>query len=181
MTDSTKMLWRVGSHYGIHIYAVTGPNTDDIPVGTMLTVALAQEAVTAHNAAIEYEAKQEAAADPWGAQEAEPWWRHHPDHMKGWEAFGVTGNEPTVRQLGTGYNGKGKPGTDPWGPGEVKLGVGGVEFSTHADCPTGAYLYVVGTERDDVERRWRLADTAWRTFGPTLWPKSRVGGDDAGR
>ncbi len=50
MIDSTKMRWRVGSHYGIHIYAVTRGTADDIPVGTMLTVALAQEAVAAHNA-----------------------------------------------------------------------------------------------------------------------------------
>ncbi len=51
MDDSTKLPWRVGSHYGIHIYAVAGyDNGDDIPVGTMFTVALAREAVEAHNA-----------------------------------------------------------------------------------------------------------------------------------
>lgn len=116
---------------------------------------------------------------------AEPWWSHHPDHMKGWEAFGCTGQEPIVRRLGIvtfGKKGTGpggerdpatteeRPGTDPWGVGEVSKGVAGVHLSTHADDQKGAYLHVVGTEKEDVETRWRAIDAAFQRWAPTFWP-----------
>ena len=47
MTDLTGTPWRVGTHYGIHLYA------GDEPLGTMLTPELAAAAAEAHNAAIE--------------------------------------------------------------------------------------------------------------------------------
>ena len=46
MTDLTGTPWRVGTHYGIHLYA------GDEPLGTMLTSELAAAAVEAHNAAV---------------------------------------------------------------------------------------------------------------------------------
>lgn len=122
--------------------------------------------------------RAECAAAPW-----EPWWTHHADHMKGWEAFGCTGSPPTVRRLGTvtfGRHHKGpatteeKPGTEPFGPGEVALGVSGIMFSTHADDRTGGYLHVIGTTKEDVERRWRVAERAVVGLMPTLWPRSRM-------
>lgn len=105
------------------------------------------------------------------------WWVHHPDHMKGWEAFGCTDkpDELHVRQLGTGYDGKGKPGTERWGKGEVKLGVSGMHFGTWADNTDGAFLHVVGTERADVEARWHVAAQAFNEMRATLWPTSREG------
>lgn len=111
--------------------------------------------------------------EPEPPKPAEPWWVHHPDHMKGWEAFGVTGEAPKVRRLGSGYDGKDEPGTDPWGSGEVRLGVAGIEFSTHADCTTGAFLYVVGTTEDDVRHRWSIAEQLFHSIAPGLWPASR--------
>jgi hypothetical protein len=47
MTDLTRVPWRAGTHYSIHLYA------GDEPIGTMLTPELAAAAVEAHNAAIE--------------------------------------------------------------------------------------------------------------------------------
>jgi hypothetical protein len=44
MTDLTRVPWRVGTHYGIHLYA------GDEPIGTMLTPELAEAAAEAHNA-----------------------------------------------------------------------------------------------------------------------------------
>ncbi len=46
MTDLTGTPWRVGTHFGIHLYA------GDEPLGTMLTPELAAAAAEAHNAAI---------------------------------------------------------------------------------------------------------------------------------
>jgi hypothetical protein len=46
MTDLTSVPWRVGNHYGIHLYA------GDEPIGTMLTPELAAAAAEAHNAAV---------------------------------------------------------------------------------------------------------------------------------
>jgi hypothetical protein len=46
MTDLTRVPWRVGTHYGIHLYA------GDEPIGTMLTPELAAAAAEAHNAAV---------------------------------------------------------------------------------------------------------------------------------
>ena len=46
MSDLTAVPWRVGTHYGIHLYA------GDEPLGTMLTPELAAAAAEAHNAAI---------------------------------------------------------------------------------------------------------------------------------
>ena len=114
------------------------------------------------------------------AQDAEsvrPWWVHSPDHMKGWEAFGCTGQEPVVRRLGIVTFKKGeatteeRPGTEPWGAGEVSKGVAGIQLSFHADDQKGAYLHVIGTERVDVEDRWRAIDAAV-TGGwvRTCWP-----------
>jgi hypothetical protein len=45
-TDLTRVPWRVGTHYGIHLYA------GDEPIGTMLTPELAAAAVEAHNATV---------------------------------------------------------------------------------------------------------------------------------
>ena len=47
MADLTAAPWRVGTHYGIHLYA------GDEPIGTMLAPELAAAAAEAHNAAIE--------------------------------------------------------------------------------------------------------------------------------
>lgn len=43
--------WRVGQHYGIHIYAVagTGNPDDDVPVATAMTRELAAQIVEEHN------------------------------------------------------------------------------------------------------------------------------------
>lgn len=113
----------------------------------------------------------------------EPWWVHHADHMKGWEAFGITGRDgdPIVRRLGTvTYPKKGqgpstdeKPGTTPFGSGEVRLGVAGIEFSTHADSPDTAFLHVLGTTERDVRERWALAEAVFADAAARLWPLSR--------
>lgn len=109
--------------------------------------------------------------DPRDALEPPRWGVHQPSHMKGWEAFGVTkASPPTVRRLGTGWDGKGKPGTEKWGPGEVKDGVASVEISSYGDHPAGAYIYVVGTDEDAVEKRWRTAASVWQQIGDVLWP-----------
>ena len=52
MSDVMKLLWRVGRHVPIHLYAQIGPESsnEDVPLGTMLTTEAAQEAVEAHNA-----------------------------------------------------------------------------------------------------------------------------------
>lgn len=107
-------------------------------------------------------------------EERQPWWLHHPDHMKGWEAFGISGRVPTVRQLGVGYDGKQEPGTTPWGKGEVKLGVAGIHIGTFADSPDGAYIYVVGTTREDVEARYHAAVDAFAHIQLMLWPSRRI-------
>ena len=121
----------------------------------------------------EYERLRDLVADLPNTMEPPRWGRHHATHMKGWEAFGVVpGDSPTVRPLGT-YHGGGKPGTEKWGPGEVKLGVAGIEFITSADDRSGCYLYVIGTEKDDVEKRWHLAAALWNEMGERLWPTTR--------
>lgn len=110
------------------------------------------------------------------AEERMPWWHiHRPTHMNGWECFGAVPRvePPTLRRLGTGYDGKGKPGTEKWGPGEVRLGVSDVNISTYAGHQCGAYIYVVGPEKDDVEARWHLAAATWTEMGGRLWPTKR--------
>ncbi len=115
-------------------------------------------------------------------------WPHTPIHMKGWEAFGLadTPDEITVRRLGEVTIRKGvltteeKPGTESWGPGEVKLGVAWVSISTSADS-SDAFIQVVGTERKDVEARWHVARSAYLSIRDSLWPRSRAartGGSD---
>ena len=119
----------------------------------------------------------------------EPWWVHHADHMKGWEAFGVTAldkreDNPIVRRLGMVTHpkkGKGptteeKPGTTPFGPGEVKLGVAAVEFSTSADSIGSAFIHVLGTDEADVRARWFTAAAVFAEIAPRLWPKTRGSG-----
>jgi hypothetical protein len=112
----------------------------------------------------------------------EPWWTHHPDHMKGWEAYGVVGTEPDVRRLGLVTFIKGtatteeRPGTEPWGSGEVKLGVAGIEIGTFADSTDGAYIHVVGTTKVDVAAAWKRAESAFVSVAELLWPKSRAPG-----
>jgi hypothetical protein len=101
----------------------------------------------------------------------EPWWVNHCMWMKGWEAFGVTGREPTVRQFyesdpGTKLR---RMGTMPFGPGEVKMGVAGVHFSTHADDRNGGYLHVIGTTEEAVRKRWLSVDLALRSWIPAMW------------
>lgn len=109
----------------------------------------------------------------------EPWWINHADHMKGWEAFGVAGTEPTVRRLGLVTIRKGRatteerPGTTPWGSGEVKLGVAGIEFSTHADDPAGAFIHVIGTTEQDVTDAWKRANAVFGEIACRLWPSRR--------
>lgn len=105
-----------------------------------------------------------------------PWWMvQRPDHMRGWECFGVTGDkDPTLRRLGVGYDGKGEPGNEKWGPGEVRLGVSSIYLGTFADHTAGALIHVDGPEKDDVERRWHLANKTWNEIGERLWPKSRA-------
>jgi hypothetical protein len=109
----------------------------------------------------------------------EPWWVNHAEHMKGFEAFGVSGREPTVRRLGLVTFKRGeatteeRPGTELWGPGEVRRGVAGVYFSTHGDDPDGAYIYVIGTSRQAVEDRWRVADGVFQRIRESLWPEHR--------
>ena len=103
------------------------------------------------------------------------WGVHHPSHMKGWEAFGVTNaSPPTVRRLGTGHDGKGKPGTEKWGPGEVVNGVASVQISSYGDHPTGAYIYVVRTAEDNGHRRRRIAaDARERIADLLVWAGGR--------
>lgn len=109
-------------------------------------------------------------------------WPHTPSHMKGWEAFGCVDkpDEIIVRQLGMVTIRKGQPttdedrGTEPWGPGEVKLGVAWVGIQTFADSTDSAYIQVVGTERADVEARWYAARVAFLAVSHALWPRTRA-------
>lgn len=103
----------------------------------------------------------------------EPWWVNHCMWMKGWEAFGCTGREPTVRQFYESDVGSGlrRTGTTPFGPGEVKLGVAGIHFSTHADDRNGGYLHVIGTTEKAVSDRWRMIDMALRSWVPAMWDR----------
>lgn len=98
---------------------------------------------------------------------------HHPDHMKGWEAFGGSDGVPTVRRLGSGADGKSKPGTIPFARGETKLGVCSIETHSYADAPDAAYIYVVGVTEEDARRAWNTAAIVWAASRDTLWPKSR--------
>jgi hypothetical protein len=41
--------WRVGSHYGIHVYAVNGDDRDDEPIATAQSAKAAQQIVAEHN------------------------------------------------------------------------------------------------------------------------------------
>lgn len=41
--------WRVGAHYGIHVYAVNDDGVDDEPVCTALTREFANQIVDEHN------------------------------------------------------------------------------------------------------------------------------------
>ena len=49
--DDDLRPWRVGSHYGIHIYADDGG--ESVPIATAMTTAAAEQIVREHNAAIE--------------------------------------------------------------------------------------------------------------------------------
>lgn len=42
--------WRVGTHYGIHLYAENPGGVDDDPIGTALTREHAEQIVRDHNA-----------------------------------------------------------------------------------------------------------------------------------
>lgn len=49
-----RRVWRVGEHYGIHIYAVDPDSPGhDVPIATAMTAAAADQIVADHNAAIE--------------------------------------------------------------------------------------------------------------------------------
>ncbi len=52
--DPTKVPWRTGRQYGIHLYAETGqvPGEDDEAIGKMFSRELADAAVEAHNRAL---------------------------------------------------------------------------------------------------------------------------------
>lgn len=90
--------------------------------------------------------------------------------MKGWEAFGVVpGERLTVRRLGSGYDGKGKLGTEKWAPGETRNGVSTVEIHTFADAPDGAYIYVCGTTEQGVEKAWRRAADGFKAIREAVW------------
>lgn len=101
---------------------------------------------------------------------------HTPHHMSGWEAFGVTGTEPTVRRLGN-LTSKGKMvlGTEPWGEGESVGGVASIELHSHADAPA-AFLYVCGPGQE-VERVWRQASAAFEQFREASWAGCALGED----
>lgn len=100
---------------------------------------------------------------------------HRPEHMEGWEAFGVTGTEPTVRRLGFGHHmPKGpKLGVEKWGAGENVGGVASIELHSHADAPAG-YLYVCGCG-PEVEQAWRQASAAYEAFRSSAW--AALGGE----
>lgn len=49
MTDTR--IWRVGTHYQIHVYADDGSG-QDVPIATAMTVAAAAQIVADHNAAL---------------------------------------------------------------------------------------------------------------------------------
>ena len=51
--NPAEVRWRVGSHYGIHIYAITEEG-EDVPVGTAMTPELAQRAVSDHNTLLSF-------------------------------------------------------------------------------------------------------------------------------
>lgn len=114
------------------------------------------------------------------APRTHPWFASPPNHMKGWEAFGVSPGERTVRRLGTVTFVKGeattdeRPGTEPWGSGEVRLGVAGITISTSADAPEQAFIQVIGTTEEDVATRWDEASARWMRLRSSLWPKSRA-------
>jgi hypothetical protein len=42
-------IWRVGEHYGIHVYAVNQTDEDDEPVCTASTREFAEQIVIEHN------------------------------------------------------------------------------------------------------------------------------------
>lgn len=101
--------------------------------------------------------------------------RIHPTHMKGWEAFGTDRDEaPLVRPLGVWeWNGgrldKWKPGTTPWGAGEVRRGVSTIEIITSADS-SGAFIYVDGTTEKGVTDAWHKARSHFNLYlKAALW------------
>ena len=93
---------------------------------------------------------------------------HHPDHMRGWEAFGIVGEAPTVRRLGSGRR-DGKTGTTPWGKGETRQGVASVEIHTYADAVDSAYIYVCGSTEKGVAKAWGRAETAFKEIRSKMW------------
>jgi hypothetical protein len=95
--------------------------------------------------------------------------------MKGWEAIGCTGEtSPLVRPLGYlntfGKTHKWVPGTEKWGAGETRNGVGTIEIFTSADDPLGAYIYVCGTTEKGVSDAWHRANEAYSDLRSKLWP-----------
>lgn len=106
----------------------------------------------------------------------EPWWTHHPDHMKGWEAFGVVGHHerprtPTVRRLGTHSGpGGGKPGTVPFHKDEVRQGVSHIAVGTSADSPGTAFVQVYGTSEKAVTDAYERVVAVWKHLVLQLWP-----------
>lgn len=97
-----------------------------------------------------------------------------PDHMKGWEAFGIVKQgEPIVRRLGTGHHTpKPKFGTEPWGPGETHRGVHNIELMTFADSPGSAFIYVNGSTETATREAWERTSAAFLTIADALWRMS---------
>lgn len=64
-TAAQSRRWRVGSHYGIHVYEITngepGTENDDRPVATFHTVQDARDAVAAFNKTVDPEITAEMA------------------------------------------------------------------------------------------------------------------------
>lgn len=53
ISDASYWRWRVGTHYGIHVYAIDPEFHDmDLPVCTALTAEFAEKIVSDHNAQI---------------------------------------------------------------------------------------------------------------------------------
>lgn len=97
-------------------------------------------------------------------------------HMRGWEAFGTEHDEPEVRRLGTvtftrsgGIAIREHDDAEDWPPSELYNGVAAISIGSYGDHPAGAYIAVVGPDRDAVEAAWRRARSVFLAAADTLW------------
>lgn len=97
------------------------------------------------------------------------------DHMKGWEAYGISGDDadPDVRRIGTygrgGADG-GTPGTEPFPDAELTGGIAHVFIHLSGDDTSEAFVKVVGSRKAAVAQCWKRTADAIHHLTGEVWP-----------